>query len=132
MYSIVLSSLLVAPPLTSDSLLPLLKGVKSWRKLAKRLIQAYDKDDLLPPLAPPDYSAHNLDNLQRQHGSDEECLKAVIVEFIQGRGRYKQPSWRAVLISLCNASEIQLAFNIKSYAEPLQGTCNVDTLCEIG
>ena len=112
----ILSSLLVAPLLTSDILLPLLKGVKSWRKLAKKLIYAYDKDDQF--LHPPGY--HNLDDLQ---GSDEDCLKAVIEIFVQGRGQYKQPSWRAVLHSLYNVNELQLAASIKSYAEPLQGVC---------
>ena len=117
----ILSSLLVAPPLTSDVLLPLLKGVKSWRKLAKELLYAYDKDDgefsrFFLPLD----SSHDLDDLQ---GSDKDCLKAVIEIFLQGRGRYKQPSWRVVLQSLYNANELQPAANIKSYAEPLQGVC---------
>ena len=112
-----LFSLLVAPPLTSDTLLPLLKGVKSWRKLAEQLIKAHDKDDQLFLLSYVD-----LDALQREHGSDEECLKAVIDMFIQGKGgRYKQPSWRAVLHSLHNANEFQLATSIKGYAEPLEG-----------
>ena len=121
----VLSSLLVAPPLTTDTLLPLLKGVKSWRKLAKELIWTYDYDD------DDDGILHiigeDLDVLQSQHGSDEECLKAVIDKFLEGNGgQYEQPSWRAVLQSLYNANEFQLAFSIKSYAEPLQGVCTVD------
>ena len=70
------------------------------------------------------FTSTDLDALQRQHGSDEECLKAVIEKFLQGQEfRYKRPSWRAVLLSLCNANEIQLASSIKSYAEPLQGVC---------
>ena len=121
----ILSSLLVAPPLTSDVLLPLLKGVKSWRKLAKKLIYAYEKGDPISYLlrCPPGYSQYNLDDLQRQRGTDEDCLKTVIEIFLQGRGRYEQPSWGAVLQSLYNASELQLAASIKSYAEPLQGVC---------
>ena len=119
----ILSSLLVAPPLTSDVLLPLLKGVKSWRKLAKQLLYAYDKNDQHFPYNPPGYSQHNLDDLQRQRGTDEDCLKGVIEIFLQGRGQYRQPSWRAVLQSLYNTNELQLAASIKSYAEPLQGVC---------
>ena len=128
-----LSSLLVAPPLISDVLLPLLKGVKSWRKLAKKLLYAYDQNDRLPPLYPSGYSLHNLDDLQLQCGSDEDCLKAVIEIFLQGRGQYKQPSWRAVQWSLCNADELQLAASIKNYAEPQQGVCIIffDGHCEI-
>lgn len=128
---IVRPSLPVVPSLTSDNLLPLLKGVKSWWKLAKKLIGAYDKEDHFHYLGGED-----LDDLQHQYGSDEECLKAVIEKFLQGQGaRYKQPSWRAVLLSLCNANEIQLTSSIKSYAEPLQGVCikiNIDMLCGIG
>ena len=120
----ILSSLLVAPPLTSDVLLPLLKGVKSWRKLAKELIYAYDEDDPFSSLlTPPSYSQHNLDDLQLQWGTDEDCLKAVIEIFLQGRGRYKQPSWKAVLRSIYNTDDLQPAASIKSYAEPLQGVC---------
>ena len=107
--------------------------MKSWRKLAKRLIYAYDKDDrgLLP--LPAGYSWHDLGDLQRQHGSDEDCLKAVIEIFLQGRGWYQQPSWGTVLQSLCNANELQLAADVKSYAKPLQGVCIIfiDGHCEI-
>ena len=116
----ILSSLLVAPPLTSDVLLPLLKGVKSWRKLAEGLVYTYDRPKLF---LPPGYSQHNLDVLQRLHDTNEDCLKAVIEIFLQGRGQYKQPSWRAVFRSLYNADELRLAASIKSYAEPLQGVC---------
>ena len=100
--------------------------MKSWRKLAKQLIYAYDKEDRQQPVAlllPPGYSQHNLDDLQLQWGTDEDCLQAVIEIFLQGRGRYKQPSWRAVLQFLYNANELQPAASIKSYAEPLQGVC---------
>ena len=90
-----------------------------------QLAYAYDKDNLLPPVHPIGYSLHNLDDLQLQWGTDEECLQAVIEIFLQGRGRYEQPSWRAVLWSLYNADELQLAASIKSYAEPLQGVCTI-------
>ena len=117
-------SLPVAPPLTSDILLSLLKGVKNWRRLAKQLINAYDDDDLF--YDSDEENLNDLDVLQRRHGSDEECLKAVIEVFLQGKGRYEKPSWRAVLLSLCNANEFQLATNIKSYGEPLQGMYTAD------
>ena len=127
------SSLPVAPPLTSDTLLPLLKVVKNWRRLAKQLIYAEDglfeqlrisAPPTLPP--PPGYSRHDLDALQRRYGSDEECLKAVIEVFLQGKGQYEHPSWRVVLESLFNVNEFQLAANVKSYAEPLQGMYTAD------
>ena len=126
-----LFSLLVAPLLTSDTLLPLLKRVKSWRKLAKELLYAYDEGDY-------DYRSYysddeDLNDLQNQHGSDEECLKAVIEKFLEGKGsQYEKPSWRAVLLSLYNANEIQLASSIKNCAEPLQGVCIVDVPYKVG
>ena len=104
----------------------LVREVKSWRKLAKELVYAYDQDDgqysymLYVP------NSTDLDTLQRRHGFDEECLKFVIEKFLQGKGgRYKQPSWRAVIWSLYKANEIQLASHIKSYGELLQGVCAV-------
>ena len=124
----VLSPLLVAPPLTSDTLLPLLKGVKSWWKLARGLLYSYN-DDLLF-MVPSDYSSYDLDDLQCEHGSDEDCLKAVIEIFLQGKGQYKQPSWRAVLQSLYYANEFQLASSIKRYAEPVKGMCIVVCIVE--
>ena len=110
-----------------DTVFTLVREVKSWKKLAKELVWAYDQDDdqedniiqLLP-------GSTDLDALQHQLGSDEECLKSVIEEFLQGKGvRYKQPSWRALIWSLYKANEIQLASHIKSYGEPLQGVCIV-------
>ena len=85
-----------------------------------QLLYAYDKDD---PIRYLDCSYHNLDDLQRQHVTDQDCLKSVIEIFLQGRGRYEQPSWGAMLRSLYDANELQLAASIKSYAEPLQGVC---------
>ena len=128
LYSVCLhSSLPVASPLTSDTLLPLLKGVKNWRRLAKKLTYAHDKDDEGPTYFPRlGCSWHDLDDLQHRHGSDEECLKAVIKVFLEGKGQYKQPSWRAVVWSLHHANELQLAANIKSYAEPQQGMYTAD------
>ena len=122
------SSLPVAPPLTSDALLPLLKGVKSWRSLAKELIYARDEDERgLYFIHPPrGCSRHDLDDLYHRHGSDEECLKAVIEVFLQGKGLYEHPSWGAMLVSLYSANELQLAANIKSYAEPQQGMYTAD------
>ena len=104
----------------------LVREVKSWRKLAKELVYAYDQDDDQHSHMQFIQNSTDLDALQRQHGSDEECLKSVIEKLLQGKGRrYKQPSWRAVIWSLYEANEIQLASHIKSYGEPLQGVCAV-------
>ena len=61
--------------------------------------------------------------IQSQHDSDEDCLKDVVERFLRGGSAlYKKPSWRAVIWSLYNAEEIQLAEQIRSYAEGVQGT----------
>ena len=123
-----LSSLLAAPPVTVDTVFTLVREVKNWRKLAKELVfGAYDQDDEGRRIIVRTFQNFtDLDALQRQHGSDEECLKSVIEKFLQRKGcRYKQPSWRAVIWSLYLTNEIQLASHIKSYGEPLQGVCIV-------
>ena len=61
-----------------------------------------------------------LDAIQRQHDSDEACLKAVLESFLLGEGRY-QPSWRRVIHALHQADESHLAETIKTNAEPHQG-----------
>ena len=65
---------------------------------------------------------YNLDDIQRQYVSDEACLKAVVEDFLSGEGLYEQPSWRAMIWSLYKANEIQLVENVRSFAEPVQGT----------
>ena len=61
-----------------------------------------------------------LDAIQRQHVSDEACLKAVVEAFLLGEGRY-QPSWRMLIHQLHKAGESHLAEKIKTNAEPQQG-----------
>ena len=63
------------------------KGVERWRTLAKHLVLGYDKDDDENKDDGYFYST-DLDALQRQHGSDEDCLKAVVSKFQQGKGQY--------------------------------------------
>ena len=69
-----------------------------------------------------------LDEIQRQHGSDEACLKAVVEAFLLGEGHY-QPSWRRVIHALHKANESHLADQIKSYVEPVQGECVWVIMC---
>ena len=69
------------------------------------------------------YSSWKLDEMQQQYVSDEDCLKAVVECFLKGDSLlFKQPSWRAVIWSLYGVNEFRLAEQIKSYAEPVQGT----------
>ena len=94
------------------------KGVSNWRTLAKILILAYESNDDGFKLGT------DLDALQRKQGSDEECLKTVVRRFLQGTGgRCWQASWRVVIWSLYKANELQLANQIRSYSEQLEGVC---------
>ena len=58
--------------------------------------------------------------IQRQHVSDEACLKALVETFLLGEGK-RQPSWRRLIHSLHGVGESQLAEKIKTNAEPCQG-----------
>ena len=115
--STVLSSFLAAPPLTLENVMSVVKGVRKWRALAKHLVRGYDKDD-------DEYSPFgtDLDALQHEHGSNENSLKAVVSKFLQGESWYS-PAWRGVIWCLYEANEIQLADQIRSYAERLEGVC---------
>ena len=118
--STVLSSFLAAPPLTLENVMSVVKGVRRWRTLAKHLINGYDKNDDVHRYYP---GSTDLDVLQREHGSDEDCLKAVVSKFLQGKDWYWVVSWRIVIWSLYEANEIQLADQIRSYGERLEGVC---------
>ena len=118
--STVLSSFLADPPLTLENVISVVKGVRRWRTLAKHLVRGYDKDD---DENKKYYGSTDLDALQCDHGSDEDCLKTVVRTFLQGKGRYSPASWRAVIWSLYEANEIQLADQIRSYGEQLKGAC---------
>ena len=80
------------------------KNVRNWRSLGEGM----------------GYSSTMLDSIQRQYDSDESRLKAVVEHFFKSGGN--QPSWRAVICILYRANELQLAEQIRSYAEPVQGT----------
>ena len=82
------------------------KNVRSWRSLGEEM----------------GYNSWELDNIQRQYVSDEDRLKAVVERFLKDVSHFQQPSWRAVIRSLYRANEFQLAEQIRSYAEPVQGT----------
>ena len=99
-----------------------LKAVKRWRTLAKQLVEAYDQYDENNIVSD---MMINLDDLQRQHHSDEDCLKTIIERFLEGKGRnrYRPPSWRAVIWCLYLSDEIHLAKQIQSYGEQLKGVC---------
>ena len=86
-------------------MLAVIKNVRSWRSLGEGMGFLLE-----------------LDNIQQQHDSDEDCLKTVVKCFLKDGGQFRQPSWRTMILCLYRANEIQLAEQIRSYAEPVQGT----------
>ena len=82
------------------------KNVRSWRSLGEEM----------------GYTPRVLNDIQQQYDSDEDCLKTVVERFLKGSGPFNKPSWRAVIRSLYKANEFKLAEQIRSYAEPVQGT----------
>ena len=76
-----------------------------WRRLGERLIPS-----------------GVFDEIERQHQSDDSRLHAVIECWLQGEGWDKEPSWRALLLRLDDATETRpLADTIRHFAEPLPG-----------
>ena len=76
------------------------KNVRNWRSLGDEMGYYYNLDDM--------------------YDSDEDCLKAMVERFLSHP--FNQPSWRRLIWCLCNINEFQLAEQIRSYAEPVQGT----------
>ena len=87
-----------------------MKGVKSWRKLCRILLQGH-----LSSLV----SAN-----ERQFDSDEAGLKTLLESFLLGEGVY-QPTWRSVIDALYWADEIAVARDILTYAEAVEGVCSL-------
>ena len=94
------------------------RSVRNWKTLAEQLIHTDDDSYLYD-------NCVDLDDLQRRHSSEEDCLKEVVDTFLRGNGRYNRHSlsWKSVLWCLVMADETQLALHFKSYSEQLKGTC---------
>ena len=86
------------PPLTFDNILKIVKNLRRWHILDHC-----------------HYFSPNLTAIQHQH-----CVSVTIEKFLSGKGD-EQPTWRALIWSLFQSNEIQLAEQIRSFAEPLQG-----------
>ena len=104
-----------ATPLTLDNVLAAVKKVRDLRGLGNWLLGWW---------------SYKLNDIERQHVSDEACLKAVVETFLVGKGVY-QPSWRAVIHALHNAGESRLAKEIKTNAEPHQGEWAGDLMISV-
>ena len=101
-----------ALPLTLDNVFGVVKTVRlSWRELAGVL---FGWNDLFSD------DRKKLDDIERQHVSDDARLKAVVEMFLLGEGHY-QPSWRRMIHQLHSAQQSHVAEKIKANAEPHQG-----------
>ena len=90
-----------------------MQGV-AWRKLGERLFP-HGYESLSPTYA-------KLDEIGRQHQSNDSRLHAVIECWLQGVEWNEEPSWRALIRRLDGANETRATANtIRHFAEPLPG-----------
>ena len=105
----------LAPPLTVENILTAVQGV-AWRKLGEKLIGGHHNTES------HQFDYHKLDEIERQHQSDDSRLRAVIESWLQGDGKDKEPSWRRIILALDGATETTATANtIRHFAEPLPG-----------
>ena len=99
-----------------------MKGVP-WRKLGEELIyNVYN-------LESRQFDYPKLDEIERQHQSGDSRLRAVVECWLQGGGKDKKPSWRALIWRLDKKKETRAAADtIHHFAEPLPGkSCDSST-----
>ena len=93
-----------------------MQGV-AWRELGKRLIEYGDYN-----LESAQFDYPKLDEIERQHQSDDSRLHAVIECWLQGEGKDEEPSWRRIIWVLDWENETRAAADsIRHLAEPLSG-----------
>ena len=98
-----------------ENILAAVQGVP-WRELGEELI--YGVHSHIFPLG----GYPKLDEIEKQHQSVNSRLRAVIECWLQGEGKDKEPSWRALIWRLDYANETRaVADRIKHCAEPLPG-----------
>ena len=95
----------------------------TWRKLGERLIYGVYSGTfrLAGTFCVGGYP--KLDEIERQHQSDDSRLRAMIECWLQGDGVDKEPSWRRIIWALDDTNETTApAETIRHLAEPLPGT----------
>ena len=103
----------LAHPLTAKNILTAVQGV-AWKKLGKELFPL--------TISGGQWGYPKLDEIERQHQSDDSRLCAVIECWLQGDGRDKEPSWRRIILALDSATKTTtVADTIRHFAEPLPG-----------
>ena len=95
----------LAPPLTLDSILSAVQGVKRWfgaNEVAFWLVGGEKRDQL-----------------KRDHENDKDGGTSVVVETWLLKDDH--PTWRKLICALDWAKESTIADSIRSYAEPVRG-----------
>ena len=104
-----------APPLTVENILTAVQAM-TWRELGERLIYRVYSSTFRFGGYP------KLNEIERQHQSDDGRLRAVIECWLQGDGVDKEPSWRRIIWALDDTNETTApAETIRHLAEPLPG-----------
>ena len=94
-----------APPLTVDTVVRALDGVRNWKEFGEWLFICSDIRE------------YKLETIEQQHRSDGNYLHGVVEEWFKGH----QPSWRLIILALEWAEESMVADRIRGYAEPPPG-----------
>ena len=92
-----------------------MQGV-AWRKLGEELIEYGDYNTESHQLHYP-----KLDEIEKQHQSDDSRLRTVIECWLQGEGKGEELSWRRIILALDGAKATKAADSIRHFAEPLPG-----------
>ena len=79
-----------APPLTVENVLKYTQEVKNWRKVGYWLLGFEN--------------TKQLDAIQRDYSSNEDRMRAVVQQWLQGGGR--PPSWRRLIYALDREGDI--------------------------
>ena len=96
-----------APPLTVDTVVRAVQGVRDWKEFGDWLF-------ILSGISDRDA---RLQAIKQQHDSDGNYLHGVVEEWFKGH----QQSWRQVIGALDCAQESVVADRIRGYAEPPPG-----------
>ena len=93
-----------APPLTVENVLKYTQQVKNWREVGEWLLG---------------YSEAKLDAIERKYSSNEDRMRAVVQQWLEGGGLSQ--TWRSLVWALYCAGDIQVADLICRFAEPQRG-----------
>ena len=100
------------PPLTADNVLTAVQGMH-WRRLGEELLPG---EIIQGTLYYP-----KVDEIQQQHLSDGDRLRAVVETWVQGGGIHKEPSWRGLIWALDYLNMTGVADTIRDLSEPVLG-----------